>query len=418
MTTQKRSLISWCLYDWANSAYPTVITTFVFATYFTKAIAETPEQGTGQISWAPGIAGLVVAVTSPPLGAIADRVGARKPWLAVFTALCVCATALLWYARPAPDYALLALVLLVVSSVAFEFGSVFYNAMLPELAPKAMIGRISGWGWGARLCRWAVVPCCCADWIRADRCAVVWRGYGRRRQRSRNRHTRGRVVRRLFATAVFFTSDRPNTGVAFGAAIREGFAVLAQTARKARNFGGIVRFLIARMIYTDGLGTLFAFGGIYAAVTFGMELAEVIQFGIALNVTAGIGAGAFAWIDDKTGAKPVIIIALLALIFFSSAALIVESKLLFWLFGLGLGIFVGPAQAASRSLMARLAPEEMHAEMFGLFAFSGKLTAFLGPIILGRITLAFDSQRAGMATIVVFLVVGLLLLLPVKEPRS
>ena len=418
MTTQKRSLISWCLYDWANSAYPTVITTFVFATYFAKAIAETPEQGTGQISWALGIAGLVVAVTSPPLGAIADRVGVRKPWLAVFTALCVCATALLWYARPAPDYALLALVLLVVSSVAFEFGSVFYNAMLPELAPKAMIGRISGWGWGLGYV--GGLLCLAVALIGFVQTDAPWFGVGM--DDAANVRATAILAAVWFAVfslpLFFFASDRPNTGVAFGAAIREGFAVLAQTARKARNFGGIVRFLIARMIYTDGLGTLFAFGGIYAAGTFGMELAEVIQFGIALNVTAGIGAAAFAWIDDKTGAKPVIIIALLALIFFSSAALIVESKLLFWLFGLGLGIFVGPAQAASRSLMARLAPEEMHAEMFGLFAFSGKLTAFLGPIILGRITLAFDSQRAGMATIVVFLVVGLLLLLPVKEPRS
>ena len=146
--TAKRSLISWCIYDWANSAYPTVITTFVFATYFTKAIAETPERGTGQLGVALGIGGLVVALTSPVLGAIADRVGARKPWIAVFTALCVVATAMLWYAKPEPDYAVWALTFLVVSSVTFEFGSVFYNAMLPELAPSAMIGRISGWGWG------------------------------------------------------------------------------------------------------------------------------------------------------------------------------------------------------------------------------------------------------------------------------
>ena len=416
--TGKRGLISWCLYDWANSAYPTVITTFVFATYYTQAIAETPEQGTGQLSWALGIAGLVVAVMSPPMGAIADRIGARKPWLAIFTALCVGATGLLWYARPSPDFAFLALVLLVISSVAFEFGSVFYNAMLPELAPKAMIGRISGWGWGlgyvgGLLC----LAVALVGFVQTD---AAWFGVGK----SDAANVRATAVLAavwfgVFAIPLFiFTPDRPNTRVSLGTAVREGLEVLAQTAKKTHNFAGIVRFLIARMIYTDGLGTLFAFGGIYAAGTFGMELAEVIQFGIALNVTAGIGAAAFAWLDDKTGAKPVIVIALVALIFFSSAALVVESKLLFWLLGLGLGIFVGPAQAASRSMMARLAPEEMRAEMFGLFAFSGKLTAFLGPIVLGRITLAFDSQRAGMASIVVFLVVGLLLLLPVKVPRS
>jgi len=226
------------------------------------------------------------------------------------------------------------------------------------------------------------------------------------------------VVCRLCAAFIFFSKDRPANDISVGTAIRDGITVLAQTAKTARNLSGIVRFLLARMIYTDGLSTLFAFGGVYAGNTFGMELAEVIQFGIALNVTAGLGAAMFAFIDDRIGAKRVIIIALVALIFFSSALLIVESKLLFWLLGLGLGIFVGPAQAASRSMMVRLAPEEMHAEMFGLFAFSGKVTAFLGPFVLGLVTVTFDSQRAGMATIVVFLLVGLLLLLPVKEPRS
>jgi len=414
----KRSLFSWCLYDWANSAYPTVITTFVFATYFTKAIAETPERGTGQLGLALGIGGVIVALTSPVLGAIADRVGTRKPWIAVFTALCVVATAMLWYAKPEPDYAVLALIFLVVSSVTFEFGGVFYNAMLPELAPPAMIGRISGWGWGLGYA--GGLLCLVVALIGFVQTDTPWFGVGVTEAANiRATAVLAAVWFAVFALPLFFFSkDRPANDISVGTAIRDGITVLAQTAKTARNLSGIVRFLLARMIYTDGLSTLFAFGGVYAGNTFGMELAEVIQFGIALNVTAGLGAAMFAFIDDRIGAKRVIIIALVALIFFSSALLIVESKLLIWLLGLGLGIFVGPAQAASRSMMVRLAPEEMHAEMFGLFAFSGKVTAFLGPFVLGLVTVTFDSQRAGMATIVVFLLVGLLLLLPVKEPRS
>ena len=177
-----------------------------------------------------------------------------------------------------------------------------------------------------------------------------------------------------------------------------------------RRYRQIALFLLARMIYTDGLITLFAFGGIYAAGTFGMSLDEVIQFGIALNVTAGLGAAAFAWADDRFGPRPVILVSLVALTILGTGTLLVESKTWFWILGSALGLFVGPAQAASRSLMARLAPPELETEMFGLYALSGKATAFMGPLVLGIATEIFDSQRAGMATILVFFAVGGVLL--------
>ena len=169
------------------------------------------------------------------------------------------------------------------------------------------------------------------------------------------------------------------------------------------------------MIYTDGLNTLFAFGGIYAAGSFGFSFTEIIHFGIAINLTSGLGAVAFAWIDDWIGPKKTILVAILALIFLSTTLLIIESKTLFWIFGLALGLFVGPAQAASRSLMAHMAPEKIRTEMFGLYAFSGKATAFLGPAAVAFATDVFGSQRAGMSTIVIFFVVGALLMLRVQD---
>ena len=172
------------------------------------------------------------------------------------------------------------------------------------------------------------------------------------------------------------------------------------------------------MIYTDGLNTLFAFGGIYAAGTFGFTFTELIQFGIAINVTSGIGAATFAWIDDWVGSKKTIIISIVALTILSTLILFIETKELFWIFGLMLGVFVGPAQAASRTLMARMAPPDLRTEMFGLYAFSGKATAFLGPAALAFTTDIFSSQRAGMATMVVFFVVGGFLLLTVNEKHS
>jgi UMF1 family MFS transporter len=170
------------------------------------------------------------------------------------------------------------------------------------------------------------------------------------------------------------------------------------------------------MIYTDGLNTLFAFGGIFAAGTFGMSVAEVIKFGILLNVTAGLGALGFAWVDDWIGAKPTILIALAGLVVSGAVAISVEDVTWFWIAGAFLGVFVGPAQAASRSLMARIAPVEMRAEMFGLYALSGKAIAFLGPFVLGTVTWWTASQRLGMATILAFFVVGGILLALMRHP--
>lgn len=413
----KRAIFSWCLYDWANSAYPTVVTTFVFGAYFTGAVAETPESGTEVWGYAMGVAGLAVALFSPVLGAIADRGGSRKPWLAVLTLAAVVTTAMLWYTRPDSADIMWALVFVMLSSIAFEFGMVFYNAMLPDLAGSDRVGRVSGWGWalgyaGGLTCLMIAlfgfvktetplfgIPTVDAAHVRAVMLlAAAWFA--------------------LFSLPLFlFTPDRPSTGVSASRAVREGLATLRATIRDIRNYAVILRFLIARMFYADGLVTLFAVGGIYAAGTFGMSFGEVIQFGIALNVTAGLGALAFAWADDRIGAKPVIVISLIALIGLGAGALVVESKTAFWIIGMALGAFVGPAQSASRSMMARLAPEELRTEMFGLYALSGRATAFLGPVAFGFATGYFGSQRAGMATILVFLAVGLLLLISVREPR-
>lgn len=222
----------------------------------------------------------------------------------------------------------------------------------------------------------------------------------------------------VFCIPLFlFVPDAPSAGLRPAVAAREGIATLIATLKRVRDYRQVAWFLLARVFYVDGMNTMFAFGGIYAAGTFGMTVAEVIQFGIALNISAGLGAVGFAWLDDRMGAKKTIAIALTGLIALGIPLLLVDSKMWFWIVGVPLGIFMGPAQAASRSLMARLAPPELRTEMFGLFAFSGKATAFMGPAILGVVTATMESQRAGMATIVVFLVAGLIILLwKVREP--
>ncbi len=165
----------------------------------------------------------------------------------------------------------------------------------------------------------------------------------------------------------------------------------------------------------DGAHTIFILGGVYAATVYGMDVGQVIALGIALNVTAGLGSFAFAWVDDRIGSKRTVMIGVSGLTFGAVAVLLAPDKTTFWIATLAMSAFFGPVQAASRSLMARLAPPTERGEMFGLFSLSGKLTAFAGPALVGWVTLATGNQRLGMATVLVFLVAGLWLLKGVRE---
>ncbi|HJN22456.1 MAG TPA: MFS transporter [Rhodospirillales bacterium] len=412
-----RALFAWCLFDWANSAFPTVIITFVFAAYFTQGVAADVVTGTAQWGYAMAVSALAVALSAPFCGAMADHSGRRKPWLLVLTVLCATTTFLLWFTRPDPADALWALICVGVANFAFEMGQVFYNSMLPDLSPKAKVGRISGWGWGLGYAGGlACLGLVLVGFVETDE---PW--FGLAKDQAQNLRAVAPLTAiwfAVFAVPLFaLTPDTAATGIGAGEAFRRGLAALWETLKHIKDYAQIARFLLARMIYTDGLNTLFAFGGIYAAGTFGMDFSELIIFGIGMNVTAGLGAALFAWIDDWIGPKRTILIAVTALTLFGGALLFVQSKTFFWVFGLPLGIFIGPAQAASRSMMARLAPPRLRAEMFGLYALSGKATAFLGPVALAWVTTYAGSQRAGMATILIFFIIGMALLWPISDCR-
>jgi UMF1 family MFS transporter len=406
------------MYDWANNGFFTLIQTFVFAAYFTRSVA--PDEATGTALWGNmmGFAGLVIGVGGPVLGAVADRSRRRKPWLLAVTLLTVGSTALLWFVRPEPSWAVFALVFAGLGTIGAEYAMIFYNAMLPALVDRSRLGRWSGWGWamgyagglaGLVLALYGLVDE--AAWLPLPR--------------GEAEHVRAVCLLSagwylLFALPLFFwTPDeagRAGGSVPLGAALREARGQLARSVRNLRAHAPILRFLLARMLYNDGLTTLFAFGGIYAAGTFGMSPKEVILFAIGLNVTAGLGAAGFAWMDDRVGAKPTILLSLAGLTVPGVVILLTSSVSVLWIFGLALGIFMGPVQAASRSYLARTAPEELRGEMFGLFALSGKLTSFLGPLLVGWVTLLTGSQRWGMSVVIALFILGGLLMLSV--PRA
>ncbi|SMF09781.1 MFS transporter, UMF1 family [Tistlia consotensis] len=414
----RTAILAWCFYDWANSAFPTVIVTFVFAAYYTRALAPDAETGTGQWGLAMSLSGVAIAILAPILGAVADQGGRRKPWIAVFSLLCIASGAALWFAAPDPAWAVYALTLSALANLAFEIGTVFYNAMLPEVAPPRLWGRISGWAWGLGYA--GGLACLVLTLVLFVQPAHPL--FGLDRAQAEQVRIAGPFVALwflVFALPMFLlTPDRAATGKPAGRAVAEGLSTLRRSLARLPKQRRVLRYLIARMLYTDGLNTLFAFGGIYAAGTFGMDFTEILVFGILLNVTAGLGAFGFAWIDDWIGPKRTVLIAVGALMLLGAAILLIDSKLWFYVLGCAIGVFIGPAQSASRTLMARLAPAETRTEMFGLYALSGKVTAFIGPAAVGGVTVLMDSQRWGMATILLLFAVGFALLLPLEEPPA
>ncbi len=408
-----RRELAWASYDFANSAFPTVVSTFVIATYFTSAVAANPVEGQAMWGWMQAAAGLCIGLLSPMLGAVADAGGRRRALLAAFTLSAALCTAAVWMVKPDPAYALTALLLVGLATISFELGQVFYNAMLPSVARPEAMGRVSGTGFalgyaGGLLC---LVLCLVLliqpnpSWLGLDRAAAE--------------HVRAAAVFvgawiLLFCWPVLVAvpdpREKPRLAEAFRQGMEEIFAVLKRLPREPV----LGRFLLARIFYTDGLNTLFAFGAIYAAGVFRMPFEEILLFGILLNVTAGLGALAGGWIEDRLGSRRTVIISLACVIAVGSAILLTESKAVFWVLGALIGVFFGPAQSASRTLMARLAPPAEIGAWFGLFALSGRITGFIGPALLATATTLFASQAAGMAVVVALLGLGLAVLLTVR----
>lgn len=409
-----RKAWAWAFYDWANSAFPTVVSTFVIAAYFAQGVA--PDPASGQAMWGlmQTLAGIAIALLSPVLGAVADAGGRRRLMLLLCTVFTAIFTGLIWFAEPRPADALWALACVGLATVGFELGTVFYNSMLPQVAPPERLGRVSGLAWGLGYAGGlACLGICLLLLVLPDPSPLGL-------DRGQAEHIRATALLTAAWTLVFgwpvlvALPDPAGPRPGWGAAARHGLVEIAGVLRRLPRHPAMARFLLARLFYTDGLNTLFAFGAIYAAGVFGMPFEEILLFGIALNVTAGLGAAGFGLVEDRLGARRTILVALAAIVAIGLGLVLVQSKAVFWALALVLGLFMGPAQSASRSFMARLAPPAEVSAYFGLFALSGRITGFLGPAALAAVTAATGSQRLGMSTVLVFLALGAAILATVR----
>jgi UMF1 family MFS transporter len=391
------------LYDWASSVLPTLHTTFVFAVYFTTAVL--PENGTFYWAMMTGIAALATGLLAPILGHLADLKGQIKRGLITATLTAALAIMGLWFVAPDPQFAALALGLSGLAIFFSELGFMFYNALLPRLADASITGRISGYGWGlgyigAILALILVLAIfilpepslfglskAAAEPVRA---AMIFAGLW--------------LV--IFSLPLFFTpfEEEPNKQA------QPFMLSLIQSGKLVLSIPNMMRFLIARMAYNDGLITLFAFGGIYAAKVFGFTQQDILIFAIGLNITAGIGAIIGGPLTDRWGAIYIIHTSLICLFLLGLVCLMTHSLTIFWVASLCLGFFIGPCQAAGRVWVSHLAPPENRASLFGFLALSGKLTSFVGPVLYGWIILVTGLERAGMVVVLGLFAIGFFLL--------
>ncbi|MET0567814.1 MAG: MFS transporter [Hyphomicrobiaceae bacterium] len=443
----RAALTGWVLFDWAAQPYYTLILTFLFAPYFANAVVGDAVQGQAIWGYGAAVAGILVAIGSPLLGAMADGRGRRKLWIALFSLIMAAGMALLWFAVPAAPAATIALVVLafVIATVAAEFTTVFTNAIMPSLVSPDKIGRLSGIGWGVGYLGGLVSLVLMAGLI------VVNPSTGKTllglqpivaldtaaREGDRLVGPFSAVWYLLFMIPFFLFVPDQRAAPAANVGSRSAFAELWNTLRELPQHRDMLIFLIARAIYVDGLSAIFTFGGIYGASVFGWQAFELGLFGIILTLTGAFGAIIGGILDDRWGAKRVIVLALLILTAGAAGILSVSKgevlfsipvlekvpgsgpfsshgELVYLAFAILIGIVAAPVQAASRSLLARLAPLEKLTQFFGLFAFSGKVTAFAAPLLIATVTTATGSQRAGMTVIAAFLLIGMLMMLFVR----
>jgi len=442
----RSAVISWIFFDWAAQPYFTLITTFVFAPYFATHVASDPASGQSLWGFATAAAGLLIALLSPVLGAIADASGRRKPWIAAFGALLVIGASLMWFGKPGDPSVIPPLLFAYgLATIGAEFATVFNNAMMPTLVPPNQIGRLSGTGWATGYVGGILSLILVLGFLAASpETGRTLFGFTPLFGLDPVTHQGDRISGPL--TAIWFivfvlpmfllTPDYPARR-RIGDALREGLTGLKQTLAELPQQKSLAAFLLANMIYTDALVSLFAFGGIYAAGTFGWNTIQIGSFGIILAIAGTFGAWLGGKLDDKLGPKRVIAGSMLLLLFAVVAILLVDkdrilfikvappipggalfaaaSERAYLLLGCLIGAAGGPLQAASRTLLIRMAPKDRIAQYFGLFALTGKVTSFVGPLLIGTITTVTASQKAGMAVLVLFFVGGLALLARVRD---
>ena len=444
----KLAVNSWILFDWAGQPFYTLITTFLFAPYFANIVVGNPTEGQAIWGYAAAAMGVLVALISPLLGAVSDASGRRKPWILFFFIIQILAMSALWYAKPGDASIIIPIMAaFIIAGISAEFAIVFTNAMMPDLVSKEKLGRLSGTAFAVGYAGGLVALIIMSGFLIASpETGKTMLSLDPLISFDISQREGERFVGpfcalwyALFAIPFFlFTPDLKGASQPLGKAVKEGMASLSNTFVGLGNYKNVVLFLVSRMLYIDGLTAIFTFGGIYAASIFSWGAFELGLFGILLAATGAIGAYLGGKLDDKIGAKNVILISLVFLLFAVVGLISIDKTHIFFVvevpaslnnaavfgsigervylaFAVVVGLVFGPVYSSSRTLMVHISPKEKMTEFFGFFAFSGKVTAFLAPLAIGLTTTYANDQRIGISVITLFLLFGLILLIGVKQ---
>jgi MFS transporter, UMF1 family len=421
--SSRGQVFAWGLWDWGSSAYNAVILTFVFSVYLTDAVGRGlpgPIDAGAWLGYAIGGAGLLIALAAPVLGQRSDAAGRRKFATGVWTACTVATMAALFAVREDWHWLWLGLVLLALGSIFYELASVSYNAMLVQVSTPATMGRISGFGWSMGYFGGIV------QLLGVYLLLIAGEGgaLGVSTADGLNIRVVALVAAAWFAVfAIPLLVVVPELPPADPDAARLGVAgsyrKLVHDLRDLyRASPHTVYFLGASALFRDGLAAVFTFGAVLAVTVYGIDKGDVLIFGVAANVVSAAGALTGGALEDRIGPKAVIMISLVGLLAAGVVLLFVSGPTMFWIFGLFLTLFVGPAQSSSRTFLARLAPPGREGQLFGLYATTGRAVSFLAPTLFGVAITVFGAQRAGIAGILVVLAAGLVALAPVRAPRN
>ena len=435
----KRGIWSWMLFDWAAQPFHTLILTFIFAPYFAGYVAA--DSVTGQVQWgyAAAIAGVIIAFLSPIFGAISDATGPRKPWIFLFSILAVAGSWSLWWGTPGgSDSAVVwALGAFIIAMFGFEFAGVFINAMMPDLVPREKLGRLSGNSWAlgyvAGLLTLIIVLATMASNDEGNTLLGSPPLFGIDAAAKEGERAVGPLTAVwyiVFVIPLFLFTPDTIKRVAVSGAVQKGLSDLMVTLRRLPSNKSLFAYLASSMFYRDALNGLYTFGGIYAKGVLDWSIVQIGIFGILANITGVAGAYFGGRMDDRFGPKAVVTVSIIVLIV-SCATIISTSNdsaffvpvgtgsaipdIVFYVCGGLIGAAGGALQAASRTLMADQAEPGRMTEAFGLYALSGKATAFMAPFLIAVFTDISDSQRVGVVPVVLLFLVGLFLLPMVRQ---
>lgn len=422
--TPKRKIVAWGMWDWGTQPFNTVITTFVFSVYLTSESFGGENETSTALAISTATAGLLVALLAPVLGQNSDRSGRTVRNLRIQTWVLAAISASLWFVKPEPAFLWVGLGLLGLGSIISEIASVNYNATIDQVATTKTIGRVSGFGWGMGYLGGIIVLLLIYFLFIQPETGLFGTSNDGATDVRASMIVCG-VWTLLFTIPAFrVLKDRPKESAPGVGIVRSYQLVWASIRGLWATSRHTVYFLLASALFRDGLAGVFAFGAVLAAGTFGLSAGEVIIFGAVANVIAGLATMLFGLLDDRVGPKRVILICLASLVAIGIAIFVLHDggKPVFWSLGLLMTIFVGPAQAASRSFLARLIPEGKNGEIFGLYATTGRAVSFLAPMAFGlfialgeAITGSDETQYWGILGVVLILAAGFAVMLPVKE---